>query len=798
MFRNFIFITLRNLWKNKTFSFINISGLMLGLTCAMLIILYTKDELSYDRFHKNNPNIFRIVNIWRDKDGGIKSWDGSTGYFQGPKFKEKIPEIQAYVQLKSNQKDIRQGTEITNYEMLEVDSNFFSLFSFPLLSGNPVICLDDPHSIVISEDMARKFFNSTNVLGKTIDLKNNEQFDPYVISGVSKNCPQNSSIKFDFLLPMVVDPAEFQNNENWFNFFQNTFVLLVPGASVETVVNKMRQVYEADARETIVSMTAKYNIQELANYSLQPYTDIHLNTNYHAGNGLTDGSKPTYSYILTGIAIFILLIACINFINLTVARSLKRAKEIGVRKVVGSGRGQLMGQFLGESFLICLVAFGLAILLTMIVMPTFNKLASKSLAFEYLLDAKLVALYLITFVLTGLLAGFYPAMVMSGYRPVETLYGRFKISGRFLLQKSLVILQFSLASFLIISTMVVYSQFNYLIHKDLGYDDKNVVVVESWGMARNQALLFKQQLLKSTHIESVALKNGGQWGTIAQVNGNTQLDFTYETVDEDYLPLFKLTLLSGRNFSREFPSDSTHSVLVNESFVQKAGWDKPLGQIVNFWYRDNEKYTVIGVVKDYHFNSLNEKIRPQLFTMKPSNPYGKAIIKIKPASESASLQYISATYKSVFPINAYIYKFMDQQNKLRYASEAKWKQIILYGAILTIFISCIGLFGLANLSTEKRTKEIGIRKVLGASSGHIVRLLSSDFIRLVCISFIFSFPVAYLAAQKWLVNYPYRAGFSFWIFILTAVLTACIALATVGWDALRASMMNPVKNLRSE
>jgi len=798
MFKNFIFITLRNLWKNKTFSFINISGLSLGLTCAMLIILYTKDELSYDRFHTNNPNIYRIVNEWLNPDGGFNRGDGNSGNFQGPKFKEKIPEIQSYVRLKSNQKDIRQGIEIKSYEMLEVDSNFFNLFSFPLLAGNPSTCLNKPHSIVLSEEMARKFFNSTDIIGKTIDLKNNDQFEPFFVSGVAKNCPQNSSIKFDFLLPLIVDLAEFQNNENWFNFFQNTFALLIPGASKEAVEAKMKQVYESDAKETIVSMEVKYDVKEKARYLLQPYTDIHLNTKFGASNGLQDGSNPTYSYILTGIAIFILLIACINFINLTVARSLKRAKEIGVRKVVGSGRGQLMGQFLGESFLLCLVAFGFAIVLTALVMPTFNKLSSKSLAFEYLLDFKLIFLYIVTFLATGFLAGFYPSVVMSGYSPIETLYGRFKISGKFLLQKSLVVLQFALASFLIISTVVIYSQFHYLIHKDLGYDDKNVIMVESWGMNRNQAHLFKQRLLTSPHVEAVALKNGGQWGTIAKVNGNTQIEFSYETVDEDYLPMFKLSLMSGRNFSKDFPSDSSHSVLVNESFVKKAGWDQSLGQTVDFWYRENEKYTVVGVVKDYHFNSLNQPITPQLFTMKASNSYGKANIKIKPHSESASLQFISDTYKSIFPINAYIYKFMDVQNRLRYASEAKWKQIILYSAILTIFISSIGLFGLANLSTEKRTKEIGIRKVLGASASHIVQLLSTDFIRLVCISFLFSFPIAYVAAQKWLVNYPYRAGISVWIFVFTAGLTACIALFTVGWDALRASLMNPVKNLRTE
>jgi putative ABC transport system permease protein len=797
MFNNYLTIALRNLWKNKVFSFINISGLTIGLACAMLIILYTKDELSYDRFHKNNPNIYRIVNRWYNPDGSLKHGDGNTGDLQGPRFKDKIPEIVSYVRIQSDEKDIRHNNEIKNYEQLLVDSNFFSVFTFPLIAGNPATCLTDPKGIVLSEDMAMKFFNSKEVLGKSLEIKDDGKFEPYLITGVTKNCPQNSSVKFDFLLRKQVSANDYQNSDNWFNFFQNTFVLMIPGADANSVETKMKQVYDTDAREAKDRMMKQYGVNETAKYLLQPLTDMHLSKEFVASNGLKDDSNPFYSYILTGIAVFILLIACINFINLAVARSLKRAKEIGVRKVIGSGRGQLISQFLGESFLLCFMAFALAILLAVLILPTFNHLANKSLSFAYLLDYKLIGIYIAMFFITGIIAGFYPAVMMSGFSPVDTLYGRFKLAGKFLLQKSLIVLQFGLASFLIIATMVVYSQFKYLVNKDLGYDDKNVVMVNSWGMEKKQAILFKNELLKNPNIEAVALKNGGHWGTVAKVNGETQLDFNYETIDEDYLPMFKIPVLHGRNFSMDFPSDSSHSVLVNETFVKKAEWKDPLNQIVDFWYR-NEKYTVIGVVKDYNIDGLNQEIKPQLFTMKADNKFGMANIKIKPHSESASLAHIAATYKSIFPINAYSYKFMDQENIKRYESEAKWKQIILYSSILTIFISCIGLFGLANLSTEKRTKEIGVRKVLGASVSNIVSLLSTDFLVLVCISFIFSFPLAFYAANKWLANYPYRIDISIWIFLITALVTVCIALLTVGWDAFKASMMNPVKCLRTE
>lgn len=798
MIKNYLKIAWRNLIRHRVYSFINIAGLSMGLAAAMLIMLYAKDEVSYDRFHANNPNIYRIVNEWLNPDGSLMHGDGNTGDFQGPKFKEKIPEILTYIKLRNPRCDIRNKTEVKSYEMLSVDSNFFSVFTFPLLSGNPTMALQNPNSIVISEDMAEKFFGTKQALGKTLDLKKDSIFEPYLITGISKKCPQNSSIKFDFLLPLEVPKDVFADNENWFNFFQNTFVVLTPKADIQAVEAKMKQIYESDAAETIKSMRAKYDVKETAKYSLQPLTNMHLSAEFSSGNGLSDSSNPMYSYILSGIALFILLIACINFVNLTVARSLKRAKEIGVRKVVGGDRKQLIMQFLGESFTLSAISFVLAFALVELVLPAFNHVANKELALSYLFDTKLILSFIALFILTGLLAGFYPALVMSGFKPVQTLYGRMNLSGKNYLQKSLVVLQFALASFLIIATLTIHSQFNYLIHKDLGYDDKNVVLVENIGIKKDKAVLFKEELLKNSNITTVAPKNGGFWGTVAKVNGETQISFAYETVDEDYLSLFKIPLLQGRNFSKDFPSDSSNSVLVNESFVKKAGWTNPVGQIVDFITDKNKKYTVVGVVKDYHFESLTHEIKPQLFTMKKDNNYGVMYMKIKPNTETASLEYISKTFKNLFPFTPYSYEFKDLANIKNYESEAKWKQIILFGALLTIFISCIGLFGLATLSAEKRTKEIGIRKVLGASVSHVVKLLSIDFLKLVSFSFLFSFPLAYFIAQKWLQNYPYRPDFDWSIFVFTALITVFVALLTVGFQAIKAALANPVKSLRTE
>ncbi len=798
MFSNYFKTALRNLLRNRVYSFINIIGLSLGLTCSMLIILYVKDEVSYDRFHENVANIYRIDSKNIKPDGSVENSSGYSGYFQGPRFAAAIPEIKYFVRYLQNNLDIKNGTEIKSQEIFYTDSSFFSAFSFPLLSGNRATALKEPNGIVISEDMAKKQFGTTNALGKTMFFKNDDKFEPYVVTGVAKNCPQNSSINFQVLMPIKVSKQDEANNENWFSFFMNTFVVLTPGADVNAVNAKMTKVYEKDAQETIKMIAQKFDFKDKTVYFLQQFTDMHLNKNLSADNGLVGGSNPMFSYILSGIAIFILLIACINFVNLTVARSVKRAKEIGIRKVVGGDRKQLIMQFLGESFILCFIAFVLAIALVEIVLPVFNNLSNKALSLSYLFDVKLVAGYILLFMITGLLAGFYPALVLSSYSPVQTLYSRFTLAGKNYLQKSLVVLQFALASFLIIATLTIFYQFNFLTTEKLGYDDSNLVVLEKWNIKHDEARLFKNELMKNPNIIDVTSKNGGMWGTGAKINGDTQINFTYETIDEAYLPLLKIPVVQGRNFSAEFPSDSNHSVLVNETFVKNAGWKIPIGQQVNFWYNNNEKYTVIGVVKDYHFEALNKKIGPQLFTMKLGNNYGKIIAKLKPNSETASLHHIEKIFKKFFPINPYTFKFMDLENLKNYEAEAKWKQIMLFGAVLTIFISCIGLFGLSVLSAEKRTKEIGIRKVLGASISNVVTILSRDFLKLVIIALLISIPAAWLAANKWLENYPYRISLSWWLFASSGIIVVMVALVTVSFQAIKAAVANPVKSLRSE
>lgn len=802
MLRNYFKIAFRTIAQNKVYSGINVLGLSIGLAAAILIMLYTKDEVSYDQFQVNNPNIYRITSNRITPKGVLEGRVGNTGYQQGPKFAVGVPEIQKFVRYQGNQKDMKQGNEIKSQQVYLTDTSFFSVFTFPLLSGNPETALKDPKSVVISEEIAESQFGTTDALGKVIYFKNTvdgkPQFEPYTVTGIAVKCPQNSSIKFDVLLPMVVKEKEYTNSESWFNVFLNTFVVLTPHANPARVEAKMDKVYVADAKEGIEKVAKEYGLVNRVQYTLQPFTEMHLSKELPADNGLQDRSNPIYAYILSGIALFILIIACINFVNLTVARSLKRAKEIGVRKVVGSSRMQLTLQFLGESFLLCFFAFVFALLLVWVVLPTFNQLANKALTISLLFDVQLIVSYVLLLILTGLLAGFYPALVLSGYSPVQTLYSRFNLSGKNYLQKSLVVLQFAIASFLIIGTLTIYQQFDFLTHKDLGYDDKHVISVNKRDLSLKEFNLLSNALMKNPNIQAVVPKNGGQWGTVAKVNGETMIDFNYNIVDTGYLPFFKIPLVKGRNFSGDFPSDSMHAVLVNEAFVKKAGWKNPIGQNVNFWYENDEKFQVVGVVKDYHYNALNTAIGPQLFTMKPSHEYGKVFLKIKPGSETASLNQLETTFKKLFPFDPFAYKFIDEENRKNYESEAKWRQILLFGAILTIFISCIGLFGLATLSAERRMKEVGIRKVLGATVSSIVQLLSADFLKLVALSFVFAFPVAYYAVSEWLNDYPYRIEISAWLFVGAAILAITIALFTVSFQSIRAAMVNPVKSLKSE
>lgn len=796
MLKNYIITALRNLWRSKFFSFINIFGLSIGIACCMLIFLYAKDEWTFDRFHKKSESIYRLTADISSLGNEVNK-TGNSGLIQGPVFKEKIPEVQDYVRLESMNCNVKKDNVIFPEEGLWADANFFSVFSFPALYGSEPTALNDMHSVVLSEDLAEKYFGRKDVIGQTLLLSEGKDFVPFTITAVLKNSPKNSSIKLQMLLPMSYRLSQQKEEPHWMNFFLNTFLVIKPGTDITALNKKLNHIYNKEAAEQIKKMQEVFDFKETVVYGLQPLLAMHLSKDYLAQNGLVNDSNPIYSYILSGIAFFVLVIACINFVNLAVSRSLKRAREIGVRKVMGGRRKDLIFQFLGESYVLALFSFLLAIFLVVLILPFFNTMSGKSLAFSYLLDARLILGYFALFILTGWLAGFYPALVLSGFKPVETLYGKLKFSGKNYLSRGLVIVQFTLATILIVSTVGIYSQFNYLINYDLGYDKRDVVQVRGGKMNKQKLEVLRAELVKDPSIRNVAAQQGGEYITIAKINGGKDQEFGYNLVDEETFPMFRIPVVKGRGFSKEFPGDSTASLLVNEAFVKAAGWKNPVGEIIDFYYK-NKKYQVVGVVRDFHNSPLTEKLRPQVFSMNPEVSYQLLNIKIDPSKKVEALAHIEKTIKAFFPYLPYDHSFLEENVQDRYKKEAKWKQIIFASALLTIFISCIGLFGLAALSSEKRAKEIGIRKVLGASVSWIVRKLSADFVKLVLVSGLLAAPFAWWIVNKWLENYPYHIDLHAGLFIFPVLLVVLIAMIAVSFQAIKAAVANPVKSLRSE
>ncbi len=794
MIRNYFTVAIRNLRRNKVVSFINIAGLSIGLACCLLILLYIKDDWSYDRFHRNRDEIYRINTQVLNEDGTFRANTGWTGSVCGPSFKQVIPEIRDYVRICAKDFVLKKDDRIYDQRVHFADPSFLSVFSFPLLNGSPGTALSGLQNMVITESAAKKYFGSTDVIGKILEFKIGKKFIPFSITAVANDCPQNSTIKFDILLPMKFNET-IDGEGGWMSFSLCTFLRLDPSADARFVLNKMTRVFRTESAPELKAARA-YNFKGSYNIDLQPLLQMHLSK----FGGIDDRSvisDPVYGYFLGGIAAFILLIACINFINLTVARSLKRSKEIGIRKVVGGSRPQLILQFLGESYLACAISFVLAIGLALLALPVFNELTNKQLNLAWLLDTRLILLALGFYLLTGLAAGFYPALVLSGFNPVDTLYQRLRLTGRNYLAKGLVVLQFALAAFFIIGTLFVSQQFHYLTHKDLGYNDNDLVTVNLDVDSSGQfARLFRNELIVNPAIRAVARHNSGGRMEGANVS-DKQILFSFEHIDEHYFSTLQIPLLNGRNFSPDFPADSLHSVIVNETFANAAGWQDPIGKIVDLGAQ-HQQMTVVGVIRDFNNYPLTTKIWPQLFSIEPPGSDLELDIRIAPTDRPATLAFIGSTFKKLAPYTPFNYTFVKDDNLRAYDTQEKWRQIVTFAAIFTVFISCIGLFGLATLTTERRTREIGIRKVLGASVNNLVQLLSFNFVMLVVLANGIAIPVAWWAVNKWLQDFAYRITLHWWVFAIAVLITGLIAWLTVGFQALKAAIANPVSNLRTE
>ena len=800
MITTYLKIALRNLFSNKLFSLIKIGGLAIGLMVCMLILLYTKDELSFDRFHAKAGSIYRVVQtmqMGKDEPFNI----GITQNPLGPAFKKEIPGIEDFVRQNQLETTIRKGSDLYNENPFFVDSNFFSVFSFPLLYGNRRNPLDDIHSIVLSEDAARKYFPGAeaDVVGHTLELKMNDSFEIFKVTAIAKNPPQNSSLRFEILLPIAYSNRNDQNH-GWLGGSVNTFLLLNPTANKIEVLKKMQSVFDDHAREQFEHAKQEMGVSAHQELALQPITDIHLSEKYGTDNGLNEGNSPTYSYILSALAIFILVIACINFINLAVAQSLKRSREIGIRKVIGGTRKQLIWQFLMESFLVSLIAFGIAILLTYALLPEFNRLSGKELSLSYLADYKLYVGYFLLLLFTSIMAGIYPSLYLSAFKPVAVLYGNRKLMGKNYFTRGLIVLQFALAIFLFIGTIAVYSQLNFIFHKDLGYNPNDLLRIDlPFSKNNDQVLaLFKNRLRNDHSILGIAGRNRGRAISGARVAGK-EIIFDLNKIDENYFPSFGIRVLTGRNFSADFPGDTSHGAIINENFAKEAGWtnQSAIGKSIEL-PDDKVKAIVVGVVKDYHFLNLREKIMPQIFVIKSSESTGQIWLKLRPDNIPQTLARIEKAYKELSPFYPYSYQFMNEILAKNYKTETKWREILGIAAIMFVGISCMGLLGLVIISVDQRTKEIGIRKVLGAAINSIVLIISKQFLWLIGIALLIAAPFGYWAVHVWLQHFAYRVDIHWWIFGISGGLVLLMALATICTKAIMAARANPVRSLRSE
>jgi len=800
----FIKTTFRHLRQHKLYSAINIIGLAAGICCVLLAILYWKDETSFDSFHQKNPDLYRITTSMFNEKGGSRSTSGGTGQVQGPAFKASVPEILDYVRVMGGDisGDILTDSKSLHLQLLYADESFFNIFSFPLLRGDPTTALQDINSVVITESAAIRLFNSTDVIGKQLRLDADPSAKrlgkPMVITGVAKSIRDNSSIRFDLLLPMKFMQLSFEDKA-WLNAYLGTFVVLRPNADKNAVVQKFNRIHFVHAKDQLAENIKTYGFDPEMSYGLQPITDMHLHPlEMGLETGVVNGSSPVFSYLFMAIAVFILLMASINFINISIANSLKRAKEVGIRKITGGSRSRIIMQFLSESAILCVISFILAILLTTLSLPVFNHLTNKHILLGDAFDAKLLSMLIVILSIVILFTGIYPARILSGFNPKEVLYNRQNLSGSYFFGRCLVIFQFSLAVFLMIATLVYYNQMNFIRTKDLGYDPHQVVLTQIPGDREIMPLyrFLRNELAKTPAIKAVSL-GGGESSFKVKLEGRT-VEAIHKIIDEDYLSVLEIPLKAGRNLSPLFPGDSSHSVIVNEAFVKAARLRHPIGVRLNTdEYFDKVPKTIIGVIKDFHVGSLREPIKPMVMFM--SKWFGGSILaKLEKSHQKEGMAALEKAFKAAIPQAVYQYQFVDELNAKQYQQEQRWQQIISMATGLSIAICCLGLFGLTHLATHQRLKEIGIRKVLGATITQVVTLLSAGFLKLVVIAILVAAPFAWLVMNKWLQDFAYRIDIGPGIFIAAGAISLSIALGTVSFQAIRAAMANPVNSLRRE
>ncbi len=783
MIENYLKVAIRNLAKHKAYSLINITGLAIGIACSSLIFLWVQDELSFDMFHPNADQIYRITSVLQ-KDSPSEQTLPYTAPPVAAALQRQFPEIEKAVSLRTNVRMLftHDGESFEEKNGYYAGPEFFEMFDFPFVEGNPSLAFAEPYSLILSEQLALKYFRDGDAVGKTLNVDG--RFD-VTVSGVFNNLPANSSMQFDYVLPLeFARQAQNEPLEDWGAIFYQTFVRLQAEASSDSVGQKIARVYD-DA----------WGSGEGPDLGLQPLLDLHLLSPFQETSG-----DILYVRIFSMVAFFVLLIACINFVNLATARSAHRAKEVGLRKVVGAHRTQLFRQFLGESVLFSLLALGLAVLGVELALPWFNQLSGKALSVDVLMQDYVLVLLGVT-LLTGLISGGYPAFFLSAFQPAKVLRGR--LSGALRgasLRRILVVTQFAFSTMLIVGTLVVQDQLSFIRNKKLGYDRENLIRIDMRGDLDSHYPAFRDELLRIPNVSAVAASSQRptrvglatydiDWQGRAPEHTQKMIILG---VDGAYLPALGFEIAAGRIFAEEFITDVDNYV-VNETAVQVMQMAAPVGKTFSL---SGESGQIIGVVKDFHFKTVRTKIEPMVLTMK--QPLRHVLVKYTSGNAEDVLTRCAAAFRELESSYPFSYSFVDQDFDNLYTSETRLGTVVRYFTLLAVLISSLGLFGLASYSTEQRTKEIGIRKVLGASVGRVILTLSGEFAKLVALANLVAWPVAYWGMATWLQNFAYRTDLGVGAFLLAGGIALGLAMLTLSFQALKAALANPIVALKSE
>lgn len=810
MLRNYIKIAFRSLLKFKGFSFINLFGLALGLTAGILIMVYVLDELSFDQFHSKGDRIYRAGTDMVDIKSGTDNGSIETnGWPIGMLLEKNFPEVEKVVYL-SNASNLFINHDARRLEerIFYADKNFFDIFSFPLVKGDPATALAKPYSIVLTQSMERKYFNDEDALGKTLVLADTLLFE---VTGVLQDVPSQSHMQFNMLISFATYESMnkwFSYSDGWGNLNVRNYVLLKEEVDQEQFFMKARNLYMNHVEEEM----KKWGMFMYLGF--EPMTKIYLHT--IRGNGMGPVSSIDRIYILSGISLLVILLACVNFINLATARSTYRSREVGLRKVVGSTRGMLIRQFMTESFLFTLLSFGIAILLIFLMLPTFNQLLDKSYQVAHFLNPVVIAGMLCLVIMIALLAGYYPSLIMSSMRPVEVLKGNLRTSSRgVFLRRFLVVFQFMISAIIMISTFVVLSQLDYMQNRDLGFKGDQVLVLDmdrvtdrgGVGSEADATTVFKNELLALTLVESVTFTNAlpgrpgwiGQWAFPAERKEEGAISVEYMAIDEDYLQTLGLTLVAGRNFDLNRLSEIEEGLIINEICVQKMGWgtaENAINKKIDSPSR-HPAGTVIGVVKDYHEFGLQQQIYPMAMDYNPARSRYFAI-RFKATATATLITDLQKLWKKYHDGYDFKYFFLDENFERQYQSEQRLAKVFTVFSVVAMVIASIGLIGLTSFMVVSKTKEIGIRKILGADVLSISGLLTKEFILLVLIANVISFPVAWYFTSEWLKGFAYQMKLNPMLFVWTMLTALLITLLTVSVQTIKAALTDPVNALKYE